>query len=71
MAFVDAIGVLLIVAVVLYVAWQGYRALRGAHKPVGALWFLGRYGPPANDPRPPRLNREERRRQRASRSRER
>jgi len=62
MGAVEAIGVLFLVALIVYIAWQGYRALRGAHEPSNALWFLGRWGPPSNDPRPSRSNREERRR---------
>jgi uncharacterized membrane protein len=37
--------------------------LHGKREPNNMLWFLGRAaGPPANDPRPPRPNRAERRR---------
>jgi hypothetical protein len=63
--FLDLGTTLLIVVILGYIVWQGYRALRGAHTPRNALWFLGRYGPPANDPRPRPPNRDERRQERS------
>ena len=60
---VEAFFLVMMLAVLAYVAWQGYRAIKGAHEPTNALWFLGRFAPPSNDPPLARRpNREERRR---------
>jgi hypothetical protein len=65
MGGVEAFFAVLMLAVLTYVAWQGYRALKGAHEPRNALWFIGRMAPPSNDPPPARMpNREERRHRR-------
>jgi hypothetical protein len=64
MGAVEAFFVILMLAVLTYVAWQGYRALKGAYEPRNALWFIGRTAPPSNDPPSRQPNREERRRRR-------